>query len=97
VGQVSKNYGLLDDGIRRWCGGCGRAHGAVLLTRAGLERLGFDGRPGAFGGRQAEGVGRGPCPSGRQCKDCDQPAGADVGCQSVLSQSQGLSKDRPAG
>ena len=33
MGQVSKNYGLLDDGIRRWCGGCGRAHGAVLLSK----------------------------------------------------------------
>jgi hypothetical protein len=32
-GQVSKNYGIIEENLRRWCGGCGRAHGAVLLSK----------------------------------------------------------------
>ena len=32
-GMVSKNYGMADEQLRRWCGECGRVHGAVLLSK----------------------------------------------------------------
>ena len=31
--KVSKNYGLPDENLRRWCCGCGKKYGAVLLSK----------------------------------------------------------------
>eukprot|EP01050_Picozoa_sp_SAG11_P018863 SAG11_NODE_2917_length_2839_cov_1.643431_3_plen_185_part_00 len=56
-GVVSKNYGL-EGQSRRWCGGCAREHGGVLMNKPKPGRPPKDARP------------RGSSTTGSMCEDC---------------------------